>query len=256
MSEWEEAETSYGGAFGNGTHYEFTPTEDPRILAVIERDEDAQISQLYDGDAINPIIYVEHRHGLDFRWVAGYDGGEAALMQRAYQEWGWDSTARRWLWIFHGIAAENASGGYDRDGNWIVATSRAYREHVGIPTEPGSYAKALEDVEPIRKDLSDALDGYVYGVGWALNERRLADDGEPIDLHDGEWTIEIECWGFVGEDYARMTAEGFDYGRPDLPTLNRWLKFKLWLGDKLIDWGSRSNVLGRWGKTILKGLTA
>jgi hypothetical protein len=199
--------------------YQFAETSDPRVVALIERDDDQQISQLYDGDAINPIIYVDHRHGLSFEWVAGYDGGEAALMQRAYDQWGWDGTARRWLWIFHGIAADNASGGYDRDGNWIVATSRAYREHVGITEEPATYDEALEDVAAIRDDLSDALDGDVYGVGFATNESRRIHDDEEIDLDDGNWTIDIECWGHVGERYARTTAAGFEFGEPTLPEM-------------------------------------
>jgi hypothetical protein len=210
---WVEADSD----FETETHY--AETDDPRILAVIQRDPYAQISELYDGDAINPIIYVDHVHGLSFDWVAGYDGGEAALMQRAYDEWGWNGTARRYLWIFHGIAADNAHGGYDRSGNWIVATSRAYREHVGITEEPKTYDEALEDVKSIAKDLSDALDGYVYGVGWAVNEARRLPSDEPIDLLDGEWEIDMQCWGFVGEEYARTTALAFDHGSPDLPLM-------------------------------------
>jgi hypothetical protein len=200
-----------------GTDYEFAETSDPRVLAVIERDDDNEIARLYDGDAINPIIYVEHRHGLSFEWVAGYDGGEASLMQRAYEQWGWNGTARRYLWIFHGIAADNASGGYDRDGNWIVATSRAFREHVGVTEEPATYDEALEDVQSIKEDLSRALDGYVYGVGYATNEKRLMHDDEDIDLSD--WDVDIQCWGFVGEDYAKQTAAAFEDGKPDLPEM-------------------------------------
>jgi hypothetical protein len=200
----------------SGDH-QYAQTSDPRVLAIIQRDDDQQISQLYDGDAINPIIYVEHRHGLSFDWVAGYDGGEAALMQRAYNEWGWNGTARRYLWIFHGIAAENAFGGYDRSGNWIVATSRAYLEHVGVTEMPKTYDEALEDVQSIKDDLSDALDGHVYGIGYATNEARLLHDDEEIDLD--EWVIDIESWGYVGEDYARQTAAGFECGDPRLPEL-------------------------------------
>lgn len=199
------------------SEYEFAQTNDPRVLAVVQRDPYAEIGQLYDGDAINPIIYVEHRHELDFSWVAGYDGGEAELMQRAYNAWGWNGTARRWLWIFHGIAADNASGGYDRDGNWIVVTSRAYREHVGITDEPATYDEALEDVRAIQQDLEWALDGYVYGVGYAtLEERRLHDD-EEIDL--SEWDIEMSCWGFVGREYAHAEAASFGYEWPNLPEM-------------------------------------
>jgi hypothetical protein len=214
---WHDAEESRG-CNSPPVRYQWAETEDPRVLAVIEYDDDARIDDLYDGDAINPVIYVEHHYGLKFRWVAGYDGGEAELMQKAYDQWGWDGTARRYLWIFHGIAADNANGGYDRDGNWIVATSTAYRKHVGNE-EPASYAEALEDVAAIVTDLSDALDGYVFGAGYATNEARRLPDDEPIDLTDGSWEIEIQCWGFVGEKYARETALNFEDGRPDLPEM-------------------------------------
>ena len=215
---WHEAEQS-GGCNRMPDEYQWAKTDDPRVLAVIQRDHDAQISQLYDGDAINPVIYVDHSHRLRFEWVAGYDGGEAEKMQRAYDHWGWgDATARRYLWIFHGIAAENASGGYDRSGNWIVAVSNAYLEHIG--NQPyATYEEARQDCEVLAKDVSDALDGYVYGIGWATNEARRLDDDEPIDLLDGDWNIEMECWGFVGEKYAREEALAQEYGSPKLPEM-------------------------------------
>jgi hypothetical protein len=196
-------------------YFWFAETSDPRVVAVIQRDNDAQISELYDGDAINPVIYVEHRWGRKFSWVAGYKGDEAEVIQRANEQFDWP-IARRYLWIFHGIAAENAHGGYDRSGNWIVATSRVYREHIGNE-EPETYEEARQDCEAIAKDVSDALDGYVYGVGWATNEARLLHDDEDIDLTD--WDVNIECWGHVGEEYAKSTAAGFEFGDPRLPEM-------------------------------------
>lgn len=198
-------------------YYDYAETSDPRVLAVTVRDTDYNMMELYDGDAINPIIYVKHRFGLQFSHQAGYDGGEAELMQRAYERWGWDTTARRYLWIFHGIAAENATGGYDRDGNWIVATSRKFREHVGVTKEPDTYEEALEDVIAIQQDVSWALDGDVYGVGYATFPERVLADDEDIDLT--EWEIDIQCWGFVGEKYARQSAADFEHGEPDLPEM-------------------------------------
>jgi hypothetical protein len=197
-------------------YYDYAETSDPRVLAVIVRDVEASISELYDGDAINPIIYVSHRFGLQFSHESGYDGGEAALMQQAYDQWGWDGTARRWLWIFHGIAAENAPGGYDRDGNWIVATSHSFRDHIEAERHT-TYGEARQDCETLAKDLSDALDGNVYGVGYATFEERVLADDEDIDLT--EWEIDIQCWGFVGEGYARRSAADFEHGEPDLPEM-------------------------------------
>src|SRR5690606_19176332 len=124
------------------------------------------------------------------------------------------STARRWLWIFHGIAADNAWGGYDRSGNWLVATSRQLREHVGFAEEPTTDDSALEDGKPLCDDQGNALDGYVYGVGYAINESRRLHDDEDIDLSD--WDVEILCWGFVGEEYAKSEAAAFAVGEPRL----------------------------------------
>lgn len=187
--------------------YEFAETDDPRVLAVIQQDDSAQISEEFDGDAINPVIYVDHVNGLRFGWVAGYDGGEAALMQQAYDRWGWEGKARRWLWKKHGIAADNAFGGYDRSGNWIVATSHAFRDHIETPRYE-TYEEAREDCKSTARGVSDVLDGYVYGIGWAINEGRRLPSDEPIDLLDGSWDIDIDCWGFVGEEYAKTEALG------------------------------------------------
>lgn len=205
--DWQWAGDSYDVAFAT--------TSDPRVVAVIERDTEQAIFELFDGDAINPIIYVDHRRGLKFSHEAGYDGGEAELMQRAYDEWGWDGTARRWLWIFHGIAAENAYGGQDRDGNWIVATSTAFIEHIG--NEPhATYEDARQDCMDMAKEVGYALDGDVYGIGYATAVNRVMDDGEPIDPTDVRWTMDIQCWGFIGEEYAQRSAASFEAGEPVL----------------------------------------
>lgn len=196
----------------------FATTSDPRVVAVIQREDDRTIAELFDGDAINPIIYVSHRFGeLRFSHEAGFEGGdEAELMQRAYDEWGWGTpTARRWLWIFHGIAAENAFGGDDRDGNWIVATSTTFAEHVG--NEPhATYEDARKDCEAMAGEVADALDGNVYGIGFATNEGRVLDSDEEIDLDSFAWITEIEVWGYIGEDYAKESAARFDAGEPML----------------------------------------
>lgn len=217
--DWTEQSTGHDH---HETEYTFAQTNDPRVLAVIQRDEYAEIGQLYDGDAINPIIYVDHGYGLRFSNQAGYDGGEAEKMQAAYDHWGWgDATARRYLWIFHGIAAENANGGYDRSGNWIVATSTEYLKHIGTEDSdlPATYDEAREDCKAIAQDLEWALDGHVYGVGWAINEGRRLRDDEEIDLRDGNWEVDIQCWGFVGEEYAKREAAAFYSGEPSLPEM-------------------------------------
>jgi hypothetical protein len=214
--DWNEAHEGHGEGY---REYEWAPTSDPRVLAVIQRDPYSQISELYDGDAINPILYTERR-GWDVYWenIAGYDDDSASIITRADERLG--SKARdRYLWIFHGIVTVEAHGGYDRSGSYIVVCSNAYLEHIG--NEPYvTREEALADAKALAKDLEDALDGYVYGIGYATNEeRRLYDDGEEIDLTDGSWEIEMQCWGFVGEEYAKQSAAAFESDYPDLPEM-------------------------------------
>ncbi len=206
-------------SIGHGEHekeYHFARTSDPRVLAVIQRDnEGVTVSQQYDGDAINPILYNDYRTGPD--WVAGYDDGSASTIKYAYDRFN-NETADRYLWIFHGIVVVQASGGYDRDGDWMVVSSNAYNEHIGNP-HYATREEAVEDCLAIQKDLEMALDGYLYGIGYATNEAHRLHDDEEIDLDDGNWEIEISSWGFVGEDYAKREAGGFQYERPSLPEM-------------------------------------
>ena len=193
----------------------WAPTSDPRVLAVIERDEYASLDTLFDGDGINPILAVDSRGwGVRFDHVAGYDGGEAEIMTAAFERFG-NGTAQRYLWIFHGIAAEDA-GNY-QVGNYVVVTSKAAREEWG-QEDPATYDEAREQCKPVADEVDKALDGYVYGVGFATLEERVLEDDEPIDLAD--WDINIYCWGFVGQEYAQLEAGDGGYGDlPELPEL-------------------------------------
>jgi hypothetical protein len=188
----------------------FATTDDPRVLAVIQRDDYAQISELYDGDAINPILYRERGRA---HWVAGYDDGSAETINWAFEQWD-DDTAERYLWIFHGIvfSARRAPGDYD--GEYLVVCSRKYLEHIGnVPAL--ARADAEEDLIAISTDLQYALDGHVYGIGYAVFAERVTDEEDvDIDLFD----IEMQCWGFVGEEYAKSEAAAM-YEEPDLPAL-------------------------------------
>ena len=42
-------------------------------------------------------------------------------------------------------------------------------------------------------------------------------DGEPIDLDD--WEIQMSCWGYVGEEYAKESAARWEAGAPELHTM-------------------------------------
>lgn len=196
------------------SYYEWAPTSDPRVLALIVRDPYAEISSLYDGDAINPILYRERGSA---HWVAGYEGDEASRINRAFEQFD-SETAERYLWIFHGLVFQSATDPGDRSGEYLVVTSTDYLKHVG--NEPAATKQeAIEDTVAIRTDLQDALDGDVYGIGQAVNRARRLHDDEEIDIVDGTWDLDIEVWGFVGEKYAKSSAAAFEYGEPSLPEM-------------------------------------
>ena len=218
MSNWTEAD--------NYTRY-YLPTDDPRVLAVIERDEEPHAP---DGDALAPAFYVEYRGGyrvskagdtfqddeseaLAERWVeardhfrhaAGYrhDGLSIGLIVRS------EEVLERWLRIFY---QESYALVERQDATVLLLDTQGFRSHVGIE------ADAPSDLSGESKEWEAYLDGEVYGVGYAVNTERVLDDGEEIDLDDFEVTI--ECWGFYGEDYAKETAARFDYGKPELPEM-------------------------------------
>lgn len=211
----------------------FAPTNDPRVLAVIERDEDASFSQCLDGDAILPTYMIDrdradHVGGYEddeslanrmvaaqdrFRYAAGYryNGLSYDMMAKA------DVMLARWAWIFHGTTINRGSYGYNHAYDILVMNTPAFREHIGVEEEQ-TREVAQEWVDSMNEEIANIADGYVYGIGWATFPERVTDE-EPIDLEDGHWSVEIQCWGFVGEEYAQDEAAGFNAGTPDLPPM-------------------------------------
>lgn len=214
-------------------YYEFAETDDPRVLAVIERDPWGQLSELFDGDAINPIYYREYRFGRSLTFVGGYDDLPVAnawldardrtphrrVERSRYVDYrpvvDPDEFADRFVRIFHGAHVTRTSGGYNPDGEYLVFDTPEYREHIG--DDPANVS--AEAVEGIASEVRKALDGEVYGIGWAVNEARRLPDDEPIDLLDDSWVIDIQCWGYIGEDYAKASALKFEAGEPSLPEM-------------------------------------
>lgn len=202
--------------------YQYAPTSDPRVLALIKRDDTTSISELFDGDAINPIYYRDWReNGLSH--VGGWDDEDvASAWSHAYTyRWSRDSSefADRFVRIFYGATVAHVAGGYDRDGEYLVFDTPDYREHVG-----GGGEFAQEAVDEMAKEIVRALDGEVFGVGYALNEERT-DFDEDIDLDDSAWSLNLECWGFVGERNARV--EALDYTSPNLSEIGEPRMFRV-----------------------------
>lgn len=120
----------------------------------------------------------------------------------------------RWLRIFHGTTVAQVSSSIDRDAQVAIFNTPTWREYVGV-TELGSVDTVLDgDVE----DWQAALDGDVYGIGYATFPERVTGE-EAIDIEDGRWNVQIEVWGFLGEEYAKDEAAGFNAGAPTLPEM-------------------------------------
>lgn len=209
----------------------YAETTDPRVLAVIARDNDASFSQCLDGDAIFPTYMVEsgrvrHIGGFDgdldfanrvveardrFQYAAGYryDGLRIEHIAKA------DEMLARWAWVFHSTTLNRGHYGYNYTYDILVLNTPEYRAHVGA--EEQSREKAQEFVDSMSDEIEHIANGDVYGIGWATFEERVLDDGEPIDLDD--WNIDIQCWGFVGEAYAKESAARWEAGAPELHTM-------------------------------------
>lgn len=214
----------------------WAPTNDPRVVAVIVRDEEASFSMNLDGDAINPTFIVEreradHVGGYEgdsesvaqriveaqdrFRYAAGYryNGLTYAMMAKG------DEMLARWAWIFHGTTFHRGSYGYGNEYDMLILSTPEFREHVGLVGEyEHTREQAQADCDAMQSEVSAIADGYVYGIGYAVFSERVTDE-EPIDIEDGNWDENIECWGFVGEDYAKQSAGAFEVGAPELPEL-------------------------------------
>lgn len=229
--DWQWQGSGYGTAFAT--------TDDPRVVAVIERDDDATIERCLDGDAIPSVYSIEylgeyrayHQGGFQdddfaqrltearsrFQYAAGYryDGLSYDMIAKAR------TMMQRWARIFHRSAFTIF---HHRGDEWLAFTSDTFCEHVGCEEfDPAHEEKA---VEAIVTEVESILDGDVYGIGFATNEGRVLGDDEDIDLDDANWVTAIDSWGYVGEDYAKQTAALFEMGEPDmepmleLPTLH------------------------------------
>ena len=194
----------------------YLPTSDPRVLAVIERDTDASAP---DGDAYAPAAFFDYRgygwtHYLPFKGSTYQDDDALDTLARAMNEYGQhDERVARYMRIFHDVGIEEVHSFQHRGDTVYILDTPAHREAMGTPADCPTDDYLRGDVEAWQA----YLDGDVYGIGYAVNESRVLDDGEPIDLD--EWDVTIECWGFYGDDCAMSEAAGFPYGGPELDPL-------------------------------------
>lgn len=212
---------------------EYAPTNDPRIVAIIKRDDYATFNETLDGDAINPTYIiergrVEHTGGYAddehlaqrivdaherFTYAAGYrnNGLSYAMIERA------NTLLARWAWVFHGTTFNRGHYGYSNAYEILIMSTPDFRAHVGMPDDC-DQATAQADADALTSEVAAVADGEVWAIGYATNPGRVLGD-EPIDLADGDWDVQPEVWGFVGTDYARQSAAAFEAGTPNLPPM-------------------------------------
>lgn len=189
----------------------YAKTDDPRLLAVIERDPDPLAP---DGDGFAPAYRFD-----DMSHMSGTfeDDDVAEAYVRAVQEWGQDDArVPRYLRAFYGVLGyEIVRSSIYWSYKVIIFDTVAHREHVGAPMTLPSEDYLVGDVDTWQAYLDDE----VYGIGWAVNPSRVMDNGEPIDLDDDTWEVELECWGYYGRDWAQEAALQFEAGEPYLEPL-------------------------------------
>ena len=211
------------GTWDNNEDYTtyYAQTDDPRVLAVIVRDDDATFERCLDGDAILPTFMIDRDTPSH---VGGYDE-DTELAQRIIEArdrfqyaagYRYDEALARWAWVFHGTTLNRGHYGYNYAYDILVLNTPGFREHIGH-AEPQTRDEAQKWVDSMTSEIANIADGDVYGIGWATFEERVLEDGEPIDLDD--WNIEAQCWGFVGEEYAKESAARWEAGAPELPAM-------------------------------------
>ena len=186
----------------------WSATGDPRIAAVIQRDDNAPAP-----DFGAPAL-LAHGYGsrAQFTDAGESDNGARLGWINAYRHAGEDF-ATRFVSVFYGATIHHLSSSIDRYAWAIVFDSPEWRADYEIEL----------DAELSRDDIAGYiaayLDGDVYAIGYAVIESRVTDE-LPFDIDAAEVTI--ECGGFYGAEYAMHSALDFDHGSPDLETLIDW----------------------------------
>lgn len=180
----------------------WSETDDPRVFAVITRDDESRATDLLDICELDPVIL-------------GYEYGSRASLTIANHLHGADACAERYVLSEHFVRARRYFG----DGDHLDRWTRLYLDRVPVyvpsSVDMDSWAAVLltpEDAAKHTRGSEDAtaaavraiLDGEVFGVGAAVLPDRVA----PRDVEAAEViaAAELECWGYVGEEYAKDEA--------------------------------------------------
>lgn len=219
VNDWEWVGDAYDKAFAT--------TSDPRVVVLIERER--YYDDPIDGDAYAPAFHFDAGHAAvaasTFMDDASVDIADRYLAARAYfvnrhyrkggRQMDYNTASERYLRIFHDTTVIDITSSIDRNAGVTLLNTPTWRAHVGLDTLQAGEKAIADDAE----EWQHALDGDVFGIGYAVNADRLTDD-EEIDLLDGSWEEAIDCWGLLGEDYAKSEAAVFAYGAPNLQPLD------------------------------------
>ena len=220
--------------------HQYIRTTDPRVLAVVERDTSPEAGQFaFDGDAIVPMYAWSYSgsypRGFDYDHTGGFesaaanDFAERVLTARirfreaagyCYNGLSIDMIMRseallnRWARVFHDstLLLWSPGQGYRE---MLAFITPEFREHVGMDEGGAGSADEVSSLSALRDEHQKLVDGEVYGIGYAVNTE--ATEAEDVDLND--WQVDIQCWGFIGENYARQEAASFTYEMPDMEAI-------------------------------------
>ena len=188
----------------------WSATDDPRIAAVIQRDDNAPAPD-FGAPALLDNGYGSRAH---FEELGMSDNGARLGWIEAYERAG-ESFADRFVSVFYGATAHHMISSVDRYSWVIVFDCPEWRADHGI--EPGTILSRAD----ITGDMQAWLDSEVYGVGYAVSAARVTEESE-FDFESPNTELTIECWGFYGEEYAMHSALDFECGSPELETLIDW----------------------------------
>lgn len=186
----------------------WSATGDPRIAAVIQRDDNAPAPD-FGAPALLAYGYGSRAQFTD---AGESDNGARIGWIEAYERWG-ESFAARFVSVFYGATIHRLNSSIDQYAWAIVFDSPEWRTDYGI--EPGAELSR----DDIAGDMQAWLDGDVYAIGYAVIESRVTDE-LPFDIDAAEVTLESH--GYFGNDYAMRAALDFECGSPDLETLIDW----------------------------------
>jgi hypothetical protein len=191
--------------------YAYAPTNDPRVLAVIEQQQEDVEPPDYEATPPTVIGY-DYGERANFSTIGGTsEVTDAWLRARQVNPYAYpdEEFADRFVRIFYGAEPIHLSSSVDRYTWAVVFNDPSWRERVGCPDDA--------DENNLTSEVRSYLDGEVYAVGWAVREGRVMEDDAPINLDD--YTVDIQVYGFYGEEFAKESAASFEHGEPTLSPL-------------------------------------